>query len=225
VIELNYLCKRYRDPGGGERDALRNVSFRVAAGEMVFLTGHSGAGKSTLLKLLALIERPSHGEARVGGRNLARLPFWRIPHYRRALGVVFQDHKLLEDRTVYDNVALPLVVCGAPARDIPRRVRAALEAVGLLDQERRYPPALSAGEQQRLGIARAVVNRPPLLLADEPTGNLDPELSDQIMDLFHDLNRHGLTVLIATHDRRHIERLGARRLVLKNGELAQDSAA
>ncbi len=220
MIELKFLGKRYRSGF----DALRNVSFMLAAGEMAFLTGHSGAGKSTLLKLLALIEHPTHGQARVAGKNLTRLASWRIPYFRRSLGVVFQNNKLLPERTVFDNVALPLIVCGVSAREIPKRVRAALDSVGLLDQEGKYPVTLSAGEQQRVGIARAVVNRPPLLLADEPTGNLDPELADQVMDLFHDFNRHGVTVLIATHDLRHVARLGQRMLTLKHGELVQDSA-
>jgi len=223
MIEVNHLTKRYTG-GAIERDALRNVSFTLAPGEMAFLTGRSGAGKSTLLKLLALIERPTHGQARVCGQDLMRLPRRRIPWFRRSIGVVFQDNRLLPDRTVFDNVALPLIVSGAQPVDIPRRVRAALEAVALLEMEQSYPPLLSAGEQQRVGIARALVNRPPLLLADEPTGNLDPQLSDQIMDLFHDFNRHGVTVLIATHDLRHIERLGKRVLQLANGELAGEAA-
>ncbi len=218
MIEVSHLAKRYG--GGAGHDALRDVSFSLEAGEMAFLTGRSGAGKSTLLKVLALIERPSHGQVRVCGQDLLRLPRRRVPWFRRSIGVVFQDNRLLADRTVFDNVALPLIVSGADGEDIPRRVRGALEAVGLLGMERSYPPMLSAGEQQRVGIARAVVNRPPLLLADEPTGNLDPQLSDQIMDLFGDFNRHGVTVLIATHDLRHIARLGRRVLRLADGELA-----
>ena len=155
--------------------------------------------------------------------NLERLPNRRIPHYRRELGVIFQDNKLLFDRTVYDNVALPLIVAGAPQREIPRRVRAALDLVGLLGKEQLRPIVLSGGEQQRVGIARAVVHRPTLLLADEPTGNLDMQLSDAIFDLFHDLNNHGITVAIATHDLRQIQRLGKRALTLQAGELVRDT--
>jgi cell division transport system ATP-binding protein len=195
----------------------------VAKGEMLFVTGHSGAGKSTLLRLLTLIERPTRGQILVQNKNLERLSRWRVPYYRRELGVVFQDNKLLTDRSVFDNVALPLVASGVAQRDIPKRVRAALDLVGLLGKEKLHPIVLSGGEQQRVGIARAVVNRPPLLLADEPTGNLDRQLSDSIFDLFHDFNRHGVTVLIATHDLRQVERLGKRVLTLKAGELVDDA--
>ena len=219
MIQLSNISKRY--PGG--YDALREVSFNVAQGEMLFVTGHSGAGKSTLLRLLSLIERPTRGEILVQKKNLGRLPTRRIPYYRRELGVVFQDNKLLADRSVFDNVALPLVASAVAQRDIPKRVRAALDMVGLLSKEKLSPAVLSGGEQQRVGIARAVVNRPPLLLADEPTGNLDMQLSDTIFDLFHDFNQHGVTVLIATHDLRQIERLGKRVLTLKGGELVQDT--
>lgn len=219
MIQLSNVSKRY--PGG--YDALREVSFTVAKGEMLFLTGHSGAGKSTLLRLLTLIERPTRGQILVQRKNLERLPRRRVPYYRRELGVVFQDNKLLADRTVFDNVALPLVASGVAQREIPKRVRAALDLVGLLAKEKLPPAVLSGGEQQRVGIARAVVNRPPLLLADEPTGNLDMQLSDTIFDLFHDFNQHGVTVLIATHDLRQIERLGKRVLTLKGGELVHDS--
>ncbi len=221
MIQLSNVCKRY--PGG--HDALRNVSLTLADGEMAFLTGHSGAGKSTLLKLIALIERVTSGQIMVNNSNLARLARRRIPYFRRGIGVVFQDNKLLFDRTVFDNVALPLVVSGVPHKEIARRVRAALDKVGLLNKEKMRPITLSGGEQQRLGIARAVVNKPPLLLADEPTGNLDAELSDQIIDLFHDFNRHGVGVLIATHDLRHIQRLKLRSLTLKDGAVVRDSAA
>ena len=221
MIELNNVCKRY--PGG--YDALKNVSLTLADGEMVFLTGHSGAGKSTLLKLITLIERATSGQIMVNNKNLARLPHRRIPYFRRGIGVVFQDNKLLFDRTVFDNVALPLVVAGVPHQEIARRVRAALDKVGLLKKERMYPITLSGGEQQRLGSARAVVNKPPLLLADEPTGNLDPELSDQIIDLFYEFHRYGVAALIATHDLRHIQRLKLRNLTLRDGALVQDSAA
>ena len=222
MIKLNNVSKRYQS-GPSDYVALRDVSFTVAKGEMVFVTGHSGAGKSTLLRLLTLIERPTRGQLLVHNKNLVRLSRWRVPHYRRELGVVFQDNKLLTDRSVYDNVALPLVASGVAQRDIPKRVRAALDMVDLLSKEKLHPIVLSGGEQQRVGIARAVVNRPPLLLADEPTGNLDRQLSDTIFDLFHDFNRHGVTVLIATHDLRQVERLGKRVLTLKGGELVRDT--
>jgi cell division transport system ATP-binding protein len=221
MIELNHVSKRY--PGG--HDALKAVSFAIAEGELVFLTGHSGAGKSTLLRLLIAQERPTRGQLLVLRRNLERLARRQIPRYRRELGVVFQDNKLLADRTVFDNVALPLVVAGMADAEIARRVRAALELVGLLDKERQLPVGLSGGEQQRVGIARAIVNRPAVLLADEPTGNLDADLSDTIFDLFRALNHHGTTVLIATHDQRQIMRLKPRTLTLRGGELIADSAA
>lgn len=221
MIQLSNVSKRY--PGG--YDALREVSFSVAEGEMLFLTGHSGAGKSTLLRLLTLIESPTRGQILVQKKNLERLPRRHVPYYRRELGVVFQDNKLLTDRTVFDNVALPLVASGIAPREIPKRVRAALDLVGLLSKEKMLPAVMSGGEQQRVGIARAVVNRPPLLLADEPTGNLDMQLSDSIFDLFHDFNQHGITVLIATHDLRQIQRLGKRVLTLKGGELVHDSGS
>lgn len=219
MIEFTHVFKRY--PGGF--DALRDINLQIAAGEMVFVTGHSGAGKSTLLKLITAIERPTRGDARVNGRQLAKLPPRRIPYFRRGIGVVFQDHKLLFDRTVYDNVALPLIVTGTDPQEIPRRVRAALEMVRLLDKERVLPVTLSGGEQQRVGIARAVVNKPPLLLADEPTGNLDSQLSDEILDLFLDFHHHGVTVLIATHDQHLIQRARRRVIELSHGELARDT--
>jgi cell division transport system ATP-binding protein len=221
MIELSYVSKRY--PGG--YDALRAVSFKVAPGELVFLTGHSGAGKSTLLRLLTRIERPTRGQLIVNRKNLERLPRWRIPYYRRELGVVFQDNKLLPERTVFDNVALPLVAAGVARHEIPKRVRAALDLVGLLPKERLRPLVLSGGEQQRVGIARAVVNRPALLLADEPTGNLDWQLSETIFDLFRAFHHHGTTVLIATHDLRQVPRLKPRVLTLQAGELVADSGA
>ncbi len=224
MIQLSHVSKRYLS-GPSDYVALRDVSFTVAKGEMVFVTGHSGAGKSTLLRLLARIERPTRGHLLVHNKNLVRLPNWRVPYYRRELGVVFQDNKLLTDRSVFDNVALPLVASGVAQRDIPKRVRAALDMVGLLGKEMLHPIVLSGGEQQRVGIARALVNRPPLLLADEPTGNLDMQLSDSIFDLFHDFNRHGVTVLIATHDLRQVERLGKRVLTLKAGEVVRDTGA
>ncbi|HHH42556.1 MAG TPA: cell division ATP-binding protein FtsE, partial [Gammaproteobacteria bacterium] len=196
MIRFDSVSKRY--PGG--RDALQGVSFHLHPGAMAFLTGHSGAGKSTLLKLIALLERPSHGQLFLDGENLARTPRRRIPHVRRKIGMIFQNYRLLFDRTVFDNVALPLVIAGYRHQDISRRVRAALDKVGLLDKERALPITLSGGEQQRVGIARAVVNKPPLLLADEPTGNLDPDLSRDIMHLFEQFNQVGVSVLIASHD-------------------------
>lgn len=220
MIELAHLFKRY--PGGHE--ALRDINLSVDAGEMVFVTGHSGAGKSTLLKLITLIERPTRGQAIVDNKNLAKLPRWRIPYFRRGIGMVFQDNKLLHDRTVFDNVALPLVVAGTDDRDIRRRVHAALDKVGLLGKEKAFPITLSGGERQRVGIARAVVNKPPLLLADEPTGNLDAALADEILDLFVEFHHHGVTVLIATHDLRQLDRLRKRVVALKGGTLVHDSA-
>ncbi|MDN3516347.1 cell division ATP-binding protein FtsE [Aquisalimonas lutea] len=219
MIEFDGVGKQY--PGGHE--ALRGLSFRVDPGELVFLTGHSGAGKSTLLRLIPLLERPSRGQIVLNGINLARLARRRIPYLRRRVGMIFQDHRLLYDRTVYANVALPLVIAGTPAADIGRRVRAALDKVGLLHRETAYPVTLSGGEQQRVGIARAVVTRPPILLADEPTGNLDPELSEEIMGLFEAFNRVGVTVLIASHDLGLIQRLGHRYLRLSEGRLVGDT--
>ncbi len=220
MIRFTNVSKSY--PGGF--DALKGVDFHLAPGEMAYLTGHSGAGKSTLLKLIALVERASEGQVVINGQNLARVGRRRIPHVRRAIGMIFQDHRLLNDRTVYDNVALPLVIAGHGPEEIGRRVRAALDKVGLLGKERLYPITLSGGEQQRVGIARAVVNRPPLLLADEPTGNLDPELSREIMQLFRDFNQVGVTVLIATHDLALIREMPQRVLRLDHGRLVGDGA-
>lgn len=191
---------------------------------MIFLTGHSGAGKSTLLKLIAIIERPTRGQIVFSGQNLNRISNRKIPYIRRQIGMIFQDYRLLHDRTVFDNVALPLVIAGMTHRDVSRRVRAALDKVGLLKKEKRYPIVLSGGEQQRVGIARAVVNKPPLILADEPTGNLDPDLSIEIMALFEDFNRVGVTVMVASHDLALISRLGHRLLRLDHGRLDFDSS-
>jgi cell division transport system ATP-binding protein len=218
MIQFDNVSKRY--PGGHE--ALGGVSFHLRPGEMTFLTGHSGAGKSSLLKLIALIERSSHGQVLVDGQNLARLKNRHIPALRRKIGVVFQNHNLLFDRTVFDNVALPLIIAGYHQSEVGSRVRAALDKVGLLHKDKAFPITLSGGEQQRVGIARAVVNRPPLLLADEPTGNLDPELSQEIMKLFEEFNRVGVTVLIASHDHDLISRLDHRLLTLKDGRLVRD---
>ena len=204
-------------------DALKNVSFHITPGEMAFLTGHSGAGKSSLLKLIALLERSSRGQVIVNNQNLAKVSRRRIPYFRRNIGIIFQDHQLLFDRTVYDNVALPLIIAGHSHREIGKRVRAALDKVGLLSKEKKYPVTLSGGEQQRVGIARAVVNKPPLILADEPTGNLDPELSAEIMSLFQDFSDVGVTVLVATHDIALISQLPYRVLTLKEGKLLNDS--
>jgi len=221
MITFIQASKRY--PGG--HDALLNVSFELQQGEMAFLTGHSGAGKSTLLKLIALIERTSRGQVLVNGENTAKVKRRRIPYFRRNIGIIFQDHQLLFDRTVYDNVALPLVIAGYASSEIGRRVRAALDKVGLLSKEKSYPITLSGGEQQRVGIARAVVNKPALLLADEPTGNLDPELSWEIMQIFEQFRQVGVTVLVASHDLDLIRRMDHRILRLKNGQLDGDSAA
>ncbi|HET7588021.1 MAG TPA: cell division ATP-binding protein FtsE [Gammaproteobacteria bacterium] len=217
MIHFDHVSKRY--PGG--RDALSELSFQIGAGELVFLTGHSGAGKSTLLKLIALIERPSRGHVVVNGQNLATVKRRHIPFYRRQVGIIFQDHKLLTDRTVFDNVALPLIIQGLGLAEIGRRVRAALDQVGLLGKEKDSPLGLSSGEQQRVGIARAIINRPPVLIADEPTGNLDPELSRDIMELFQRFNQVGVTVLIASHDHALISRLGRRVLSLDHGRLVE----
>ena len=203
----------------GSHEALSNVSFHVQRGDMTFLTGHSGAGKSTLLKLIALIERSTRGQILIGGQNLAGISKRKIPYFRRNIGIIFQDHRLLLDRTVFDNVALPLVIAGLDYREITRKVRAALDKVNLLNKEKQYPGTLSTGEQQRVGIARAVVNKPPVLLADEPTGNLDPELSEEIMKMFEQFNQVGVTVLIASHDLELVKRMQHKILVLGKGKL------
>ena len=213
MIEFRQVTKRY----DSDHTALRQVNFHLNRGELAFLTGHSGAGKSTLLKLIMVMERPSAGEVVVGGQVLNRLPRRQIPYIRRHIGVVFQNHQLLFDRTVFDNVAMPLEVMGASPRDVGRRVRAALDKVGLLRKEKMNPLQLSGGEQQRVGIARAVVNKPPVLLADEPTGNLDPALSADIMNLFGQFSQVGVTVLIATHDIALIDEMGRRTQNLAHG--------
>ncbi len=218
MIVFEHVAKRY--PGGVQ--ALSDVNFELARGEMAFLTGHSGAGKSTLLRLIALLERPSRGQVVFDGRNIVRLSRAQIPRLRRRVGVIFQDHKLLTDRKVLDNVALPLLIAGLPWSEIRRRVRAVLDLVGLLDKEAMPIPTLSGGEQQRVGIARAMVAKPALLLADEPTGNLDPELSAELMQLFCTLNELGTTVLIATHDLDLVHRLGRRTLALRAGQMVAD---
>lgn len=220
MIRFDNVTKRY-DRG---REALSNVTLEIGAGELIFLTGHSGAGKSTLLKLIALIERPTRGQVLFEGRNIGRLSNRAIPRHRRQIGMVFQDHKLLEDRTVAENIALPMIIAGYSQREMRGRVRAALDHVGLLDMEKKTPSMLSTGEQQRVGIARAVVARPKLLIADEPTGNLDPELSLDIMNLFSRFNEVGVTMLIATHDIELVNRLGGRRVVLDEGKVESEGS-
>lgn len=215
MISASAVTKRY--PEGLE--ALRDVSFEIEAGEMVFITGHSGAGKSTLFRLLAAIERPTSGSIVVNGQNLAALRKGAIPYLRRNFGLIFQDQKLLFDRSVLDNVLLPLAIVGLPAREAQRRARAALDKVGLLGREKANPVALSGGEQQRLAIARAVVNRPAILLADEPAANLDSESAAAILDIFLAFHQVGVTLLIATHDPAWLARLAPRQLQLERGRL------
>ena len=215
MITFDRVSKRY--PEG--HDALREVSFHVERNEMVFLTGHSGAGKSTLLKLIMLMERPSRGQVLINEQNLKDVSRRKIPHLRRQIGVVFQNHQLLFDRSIFANVALPLEIAGYQHREIGRRVRAALDKVGLLEREGDLPVTLSGGEQQRVGIARAVVNKPQVLLADEPTGNLDPALSSEIMHLFEAFNQVGVTVLVASHDLSLISRMQHRIMTLRGGKL------
>lgn len=215
MIQFEHVTKQY----GNDYAALQNVSFHIEPGEMVFLTGHSGAGKSTLLKLVMMMERASGGLVTVDGQNLNTLERAAIPFHRRKIGFVFQDHQLLFDRSVYDNVALPLVIAGFPHREIPRRVRAALDKVGLLGKENQNPVTLSGGQQQRVGIARAVVHKPTILLADEPTGNLDNDLSLELMNLFEQFNQVGTTVLLATHNLPLIASLPHRMMTLREGEL------
>jgi cell division transport system ATP-binding protein len=219
MIQFEAVSKRY--PTG--RMALDGLSFTLETGEMAFMTGHSGAGKSTALKMIGLIDRPTSGRIIVAGVDLTKISRRGIAGYRRGIGMVFQDHKLLYDRPVFDNVALPLVVAGLPFRDVDRRVRAALDQVGLLGHERGLPIELSTGEQQRVGIARAIVTKPSILIADEPTGNLDPDLAVEVMQLFRSFNDVGVTVLIASHDLHLIEQLGARRIALSAGRVAGDT--
>ncbi len=218
MLRFDNVSKRYQTG----LDVIAAVSFEVAAGEMVFVTGHSGAGKSTLLKLVGLLERPTRGRVHVEGRDLARVRGRAVAHLRRRIGMVFQDHRLLLDRSVFDNVALPLLITGTPHAQIGKRVRAALDKVGLLARERAAPQTLSTGEQQRVGIARAIVGKPPLIIADEPTGNLDPQLSLEIMNLFADFGEVGTTVLIASHDLFLLKRMHKRVLVLDHGRLIDD---
>lgn len=218
MIKFDNVSKRYADG----QDALSDISFEVSRGEFAFITGHSGAGKSTLLKLILAIQTPSSGQLIANGVNLNRVSTTQIARHRRQIGTVFQDHQLLHDRSVYDNVALPLEICGYQPKDAARRVRAALDKVGLLKKEKSFPEALSGGEQQRVGIARAVVNRPSIILADEPTGNLDPGLSAEVMNVFQQFQSVGVCLLVASHDAALIERLNCRTLVLEGGKLLAD---
>lgn len=215
MLKFDNVSMRYPEVG----DVLRNVSFHLEKGEIAFLTGHSGAGKSTLFKLIAMMERGNRGQIAFSDYNLSRVKSSQVPYIRRKMGLIFQDYKLLNDRTVFDNVALPLIIMGYSYNEISRRVRAALDKVGLLGKEKKYPLTLSGGEQQRVGIARAVVNKPLMILADEPTGNLDPELSTEIMYLFEQFQQVGVTVLIASHDISLISKLNHRVLKLDHGQL------
>jgi len=219
MIQFEHVSKRYAERG----DALKGLSFQLEPGEMAFLTGHSGAGKSTLLRLIGLLERPTRGQVTVNGCNLGSLSRRQIALHRRQIGMIFQDHRLLPDRSVFDNVALPLLAAGMHPRETGKRVRAALDQVGLLRMERALPPTLSSGEQQRVGIARAVVARPPVILADEPTGNLDPELSREIFHLFERFHQVGVSLLIATHDLELVASMPHRNLRLYQGRLVADS--
>ncbi|MBD9370641.1 cell division ATP-binding protein FtsE [Xanthomonas sp. XNM01] len=218
VLRFENVSKQY--PGGHE--ALTDVSFTVTQGEMLFVTGHSGAGKSTLLKLIHLSERPSRGAVLFGERNLQRVRGGKVALHRREVGVVYQDHRLLHDRSIGENVALPLILRGTHRAEIGKRVRSVLERMGLGHRERALPSQLSAGEQQRVGIARAIVAEPALLVADEPTGNLDPTLSGEIMSLFAELPARGTSVLVVSHDLPLIRRMRMRVLILDHGRLVDD---
>ncbi|KGK00192.1 cell division ATP-binding protein FtsE [Thalassotalea sp. ND16A] len=218
MIRFNAVNKTY--PGGF--NALRNISFNLEAGEMAFLTGHSGAGKSTLLKLISVMEKPTSGQIQINDSDISRINYRQIPYMRRNIGMIFQSHNLLMDRTIFDNVALPLVIENVSHKETRKRVEAALEKVGLNSKMKCYPHMLSGGEQQRVGIARAIVNKPPIILADEPTGNLDPKLSLDIIRLFEEFNSVGVCVLIATHDLGLIARMKYRTLTLKQGTMITD---
>jgi len=221
MIRFERVSKHY----GGSNRALNDVSFNIEPGSMVFLTGHSGAGKSTLLRLIMMLERATRGNVFVNGRNLTTSPDRMAPIVRQGTGMIFQDHKLLKDKTVADNVALPMMIAGLRYGDIKKRVRAALDKVGLAGKENAWPQTLSGGEQQRVGIARAIVSMPPLLLADEPTGNLDPNLSRELFNLFEEVSKQGVTVLVASHDLDLIRQMRKRVLVLSGGRLADDIPA
>lgn len=219
MLEFNNVHKRYSESG----EILSGISFQQARGEMIFLTGHSGAGKSTLLKLIPVMERVSRGQILFEGKPVNRIASHQIPLLRRKLGLIFQDYRLLHDRTIFENVALPLMIAGYSPLDTGRRARAALDKVGLLRKEKRYPLSLSGGEQQRVGIARAIVHKPPMIIADEPTGNLDPDLSIEIMNLFKEFNRVGVTILVASHDISLISHFGCRVLRLHQGQLLTEN--
>lgn len=219
MIRFSQVFKRYKEGN----DALKGVSFFLPKGSLTFLIGHSGAGKSTLLKLIASTQVADRGQVLVNEQNLARMTHAQVAQHRRSIGCVFQDYKLLNDRTVYDNVALSLIIAGVPDRDCKRRVRAALDKVGLLHKSNSYPLTLSGGEQQRVGIARAVVTKPQILLADEPTGNLDPEMGREILELLVLFQKLDVTVVIATHDYRHLENRKAGLLELQAGQIIRSS--
>jgi cell division transport system ATP-binding protein len=221
MITFEHVSKRYP----GTANALQDVNFHLDAGEMVFLTGHSGAGKSTLLRLILMLELATRGQVLVSGRNLSKTHRRLAPQIRRNIGTIFQDHKLLSDKTVFDNVSLPLMIAGMRYADIKKRVRAALDKVGLLNKEKSWPLSLSGGEQQRVGVARAIVGMPPILLADEPTGNLDPQLSAELFSLFRQINEQGVTVLVASHDLSLIRAMSQRVMVLSGGSLIDDIPA
>lgn len=221
MIKFDHVTKRY--PGSNE--ALSQVSFDIEAGELVFVTGHSGAGKSTLLKLIAAIERPTSGTVLIANQNISQLKAAAIPYMRRRFGLIFQDHKLLYDRNCFENVILPLHINGITGLDAAKRVRAALDKVGLLHKEKAMPITLSGGEQQRLAIARAVVSRPSILIADEPTGNLDSSYAADIMGIFQDFNQVGVTVIVATHDARGMAATQNRVLHLDHGRLTVSNSA
>ncbi|WP_369936103.1 cell division ATP-binding protein FtsE [Xanthomonas tesorieronis] len=218
VLRFDNVSKQY----AGGHEALVDVSFEVEEGEMLFVTGHSGAGKSTLLKLIHLSERPSRGAVLFGERNLLKVRGRRVPLHRREVGVVYQDHRLLMDRSIAENVALPLILRGTRRAEIGKRVRSVLERMGLGHREKALPSQLSAGEQQRVGIARAMVAEPRLLVADEPTGNLDPTLAAEIMQLFAELPARGTSVLVVSHDLALLKQMRKRVLILDHGRLADD---
>lgn len=221
MISFKHVNKTY--PGGFH--ALKNINFTLDSGEMAFLTGHSGAGKSTLLKLISVMEKPTSGHISINNTDISSITYKHIPYVRRNIGMIFQNHKLLTDRTVFDNVALPLIIEGIGHKEITKRVEAALDKVGLINKIKCFPYMLSGGEQQRVGIARAIVNKPPIILADEPTGNLDPKLSLDIIRLFEEFNAAGVCVLIATHDLGLIARMKYRTLTLKQGKMITDGLA
>lgn len=221
MIRFEHVSKVY----SGGKPALQNISFALEQGEMAFLTGHSGAGKSTLMRLICGLERANDGRIMLNGYDISRLKSQQMPFLRREIGMIFQNHQLLMDHTVFDNIAIPLIILGKPTEEIRRRVSAALDKVGLIDKMKFYPIQLSGGEQQRVGIARAIVNRPMILLADEPTGNLDDKLSKDILKLFEEFNQTGVTVLMATHNMALIRRKHHRILNLNQGRLAGDSNA